>query len=279
MAGSTSAPPASRTVLPFSMDSSTASSSRCLQQDFGDIPEDFFLLGGVHAAPAFALETGARGGHGAVHIACRAVRDGGEQFSGGRIDDVDGAAVLRVFPAAIDEQLAWVQLWFDLFGCSHSDWLAPVFIVNAQPGCGPAAGRWLLPQLLGSLRFFTRRAGQRGRLVHICQFHSTYGVQVARRFKASDSNPPARLLLGPRTELHIKCCRASTPASVGCLRHNWSCAPAPACCRSFSSSSNTGVSCRYSISGSSRISGLNQPSMRSRVRPALRNFGSRPAAW
>ena len=92
-----------------------------LEQDFGNIPQDFLLLGGVHATPALALETGARGSHGAVHIAGLAVRDGGQQIAGRWIDDVDCAAVLRVFPAAVDEQLAWVQLLFDFFGCGHDD--------------------------------------------------------------------------------------------------------------------------------------------------------------
>jgi len=60
-------------------------------------------LGWVHAAPALALETGARGGHGAIHVAALAIGNSGEQFAGGRVHDVDRAALLRVLPAAIDE--------------------------------------------------------------------------------------------------------------------------------------------------------------------------------
>ena len=74
-----------------------------LQQDLGNVPKDFFLFGRVHAAPAFALETGARGGYGAVYIARGTVGNGGEQFSGCGVDDVDRATVLRIFPPAVDE--------------------------------------------------------------------------------------------------------------------------------------------------------------------------------
>ena len=74
-----------------------------LEQDFGDVPEDFFLLGGVHAAPGLALETGARGSHGAVDVAGCAIRDGGQEVTRGWVDDVDYAATLRVFAPAVDE--------------------------------------------------------------------------------------------------------------------------------------------------------------------------------
>jgi hypothetical protein len=60
------------------------------------------------------VPTGARAGHGAIHIAALAIGNGGQQLACGRVDDVDRAALLRLFPAAIDEQLAGVQLWFDL---------------------------------------------------------------------------------------------------------------------------------------------------------------------
>src|SRR5580658_1433196 len=72
-----------------------------------------------NAAPGLALETGARGGHCAVHVAGLAVGHGGQQFAGRGVDDIDSPAVLRVFAAAVDEQLAWVEELFDFLSCGH----------------------------------------------------------------------------------------------------------------------------------------------------------------
>ena len=68
-----------------------------LQEEIADLPQDALALGRIEAAPGFVLETGARGGDGAIDLGGVAIGDGGKEFAGGGITDFDHGGRHRLF--------------------------------------------------------------------------------------------------------------------------------------------------------------------------------------